>query len=210
MNARRLRGLGQVLVRFASRDDMENSNLENVEPGTELTSEQAKALERVMAETLKAVAKRRKSILLIHDSLQNSIGLFLQLFGWGVEYEVRFVRGEWAPEAMVFDIVAAKGRRELVVEVKDAVAPRDLGQVWGYINALRLSGESAHVYLGTDILNYARLVTGTLGAMIQRLMGEEKMGVILADKYVLVLCHNHAQLTLQEMPDILASEEAVG
>ena len=189
---------------------MARSVLDDVKPGTVLTVQQSKALDVLLAQVLEVVANRRRGILLIHDSLQNTIGLFLQMFNWEVEYEVRFERGEWDPERMVFDIVATKSRQQMVIEVKDVISPRDLGQVWGYAKALQLSREKGRVYLGTDILNYGRLVTGTIGEMVKELMENERTGVILADKYVMVVFESYAQLTLQEMPQMLISEEAVG
>jgi len=184
--------------------------LATVKPGQQLAVSQVKALGTMVAELLTEVSTRRKGILLVYDSLQNTLGLFFQMFNWRVEYEVRFERGNWDPERMVFDIVATKGRRVVIIEVKDVVSPRELGQVWGYTKAIQLSGEKAKVYLGSDILNYGDLVEGTRGSMIQELMAKENVGVILADKYVVLQFHNYRQLMLEEMPELWVSEARVG
>lgn len=189
---------------------MPESTLSKMKAGARLEPKDSRELAKELAQVLQVVSQRRKGILLVHDSLQNTIGLFFQMFNWQVGYEVPFERGDWGPERMVFDVVATKGRMQKIVEVKDTVGPRDLGQVWGYINALQLSSEHGQVYLGTDMLNYGGLLSGRIGAMVKKLMEHERMGVILADKYVQINCHNYAQLALEEMPEIWASEEKVG
>lgn len=189
---------------------MQDSPRVGVKPGTKLSAEQATALDEDLATILDAVRRRRRGLFLIHDSLQNAIGLFLQLANYQVGYKVPFVRGGWAGERKAFDIAGTSGEETFVVGVKETVGARDLGQIWGYIKTLKLSHDKAKVYLGTDILNFGRLQTGSIGAMVQELMEKENMGVLLADKYVLIGCENYAQLTLQEMPVILTSEEPVG
>lgn len=191
-------------------DPLAGTPLADIKPGTKLTAAQSRYLDNIMGEVLSRVHDRRKGILLVHDSLQNTIGLFLQYAGFEVTYEVPFETGGFAAQKSVFDIVAVKGKRQLVVEVKDAVTTRDLGQVYGYISTLKLSKTKAAVLLGTDILNYGDLVEGAPGKMVSELLERELFGILLADKYALVEFDNLAQLHLKEMPAMLLSEEKVG
>lgn len=185
------------------------NGIEGLKPGAKLTLKQGGQVAQLIGESIEDVSRRRKGILLVHDSLQKTIGLFFQMFNWEVGYEVPFEEGGWSPERMVFDIVAQKGRQVRVIEVKDEVKTRDLGQVAGYIDALKLSGQRAKVYLGTDLLNYDELLEGTIGQMTRDLMQRQAMGVILADKYLLVYFHTYSQLVLEEMPEIWISEDKV-
>lgn len=183
------------------------SLLETKKPGDTLDSQEAKQLGKVVANLLTAVAQRRRNILLYHDSLQNTIGMFLQLSGHAVQYEVPFESGG---ERVIFDIVAQRGKEELVVEVKDEITSRDMGQVYGYADILQLAREKAKVYLGTDVLNYERVLLGMTGEMMKELMEREHLRLILADKYFLIICDNYNQLVLTEMPHLFFSEEKVG
>lgn len=185
--------------------------LDQVKPGTKLEPKQSKQLAKELDAAISAIRQRRRHLLLVHDSLQHTIGLFLQMLGCRVEYEVPFAQGGWSTERVIFDIVAGKGKEQLVVEVKDVVTTRDMGQVYGYANALQLSKEKAKLYLGTDILNYEDLVMpGMVAETVRELMERERLGVIFADKYLLLVCDNHAQLTLNEMPAFVPSAEPVG
>lgn len=184
--------------------------LEKIKPGTPLTPEQSEQLASELRQVIAAIATRRRHLLLVHDSLQNTIGIFLRVLGYEVEYEVPFHRGEWEAERVIFDIVATRARETMIVEVKDVVTSRDLGQVYGYLNTLQLSKVEAKVYLGTDVLNWGDLTSGVTGETVKELMEREGLGVILADKYLLAVFDNYHQLVLQEVPSLVPSEEPVG
>jgi len=183
---------------------------QQIEPGTKLERRQATRVGKELGTAIRNISVRRKGTLLVHDSLQSTIGVFLSLLGWNVAYEVPFEVGTWGSDRMVFDVVGSRGKKTVVVEVKDAVAARDLGQVFGYGIALKLAKEKAKLYLGTDILNYGELTQGVVGEAVHQLMEHYDLGVILADKYLLMVADNYAQLVLDEMPALIPSEEPVG
>ncbi len=188
---------------------MQKSILDTKKQGEKLSKRESKQLLKIVNERYETVGERRNYVLLTHNSLQNTIGIFFQHIGWDVEYEVPFMSGGFEAEKVIFDIVADKGRRTVVVEVKDVIKSRDLGQVWGYVDTVQLSKVKTYVYLGTDILNYDSLRYGTTGQMIRELMEDGGIGIILADKYFMIICDNYAQLVLKEMPKFLFSEEKV-
>ncbi len=188
---------------------MRKSILDTKKVGEKLNKRESKQLFKIVNELLETVGQRRKHFLLTHNSLQNTIGIFLQLIGWYVQYELPFMSGGFEAEKVIFDIVADKGRRTVVVEVKDFIKSRDLGQVWGYVDTVQLRKVKTDVYLGTDILNYNSLIYGTTGQMISGLMEDGDIGIILADKYFMITCDNYAQLVLEEMPEFVFSEEKV-
>lgn len=183
---------------------------EDIKPGTKLTAQQTEQLNQELGQVISRIAHRRKHLLLIHDSLQNTIGMFFQFLGWRVEYEVPFHSGEWDAERTVFDIVATQDENTAVIEVKDVVTSRDLGQVYGYANTLQLAKIKAKIFLGTDILNWDNLLVGVIGETVKELIERESMGVILADKYLLIICDNYLQLALREMPQIVPSVQPIG
>jgi hypothetical protein len=128
-----------------------------------------------------------------------------------VRYEVPFHTGSgFVDERRVFDIVARKIEKTIIVEVKTAIKARDLGQAYGYSNALESANTKADLYLGADILTWGKLLMGTSRESIKEFMQREQMGVMLADKYWLVVCRNFQQLTGEEMPIIFGSRLKLG
>jgi len=164
---------------------------------------------KILRQLHQAVSSRRR-FLLTHNSLQNVMGLFFQRFNFSAEYEVPFHSGGFGAEKVIFDVVAERGKKVIVVEIKDTISSRDLGQIHGYADTLQINKFRAQLFLGTDVLNYDELINGTTGEMIKELMERENVGIILADKYFMILCQTYNQLVLVEMPEFWFSEEPVG
>lgn len=190
-------------------DAFKDTPLQDVAAGTKLVGRQAKFYEKWIKEVMEAIESRRH-LLLTHNSLQNTIGLFLQSFGFDVSYEVPFLVGGFGGERSVFDIVSQFKKNTTVVEIKDVVDDRAIGQILSYVSALKLQKTKADVFLGTDFLNWFRLVDGTLGEAVQDLMESKKVGVILADKYLFGMFDNWTQLCGDEMAAIWLSTDPIG
>ena len=178
-------------------------------PGTDLTPAQQETMAHALDAVISQVSSRRRHRLLIHNSIQNTVGLFLTMQGWAVDMEVPYHVGGPRPKVYRFDIVASKDQQVLVVEVKSAVGTRDLGQVLGYLTSLSALEEKPRGYLATDVLNYDSLVNGTLGEMIRDLMVNRKLSLMFADKYFLWICNNWSQLMLTQSPQVWFSETKV-
>jgi len=133
-------------------DIFSGTPLASVKASVKLTPEQLVDFKKWRSQVLRAIRQRRHS-LLIHNSLQNTIGLFHQGLGFQVAYEVPFYTGRgFSIERKVFDVVARKMDKTIIVEVKTSIDARDLGQAYGYSNVLELANTKADLYLGADIL----------------------------------------------------------
>ena len=185
------------------------SILETKSVGELVSRNEKKQLIKIVRGLYSAAFSRRK-YLLNHTDIQCIIGLFFQSFGWSVENEIGFYPDKFHREPIRFDIVATKGKKKIIVEVKNIVSARDLGQIHGYANTLEINKFKALLFLGTDILNHDELVSGTIGKMVKELMERENVGVILVDKYFMILYQTYNQLALAEMPEFWFSEEPVG
>ena len=131
--------------------------------------------------------------MLAHSTIQGCIGSLFAAAGAAVHYEVPYSRGQWAPKRFVFDVVIEVSKQTLVVEVKDFITARDLGQVYGYCKALELEGDSAKVFLGTDVLHLELLTRerGVISHQVRDMMAALKLGLIFADTGFLIRCDNY-------------------
>lgn len=185
------------------------SILETKYVGEQLNVKERREAIKILRQLYQAALSRR-GFPLSHNNLQSTMGLFFKLFGYSVEYEIGFYPDKFHREPVRFDLVATKGKKRIIIEVKDTVSSKDLGQVHGYADMLQINKFRALVFLGTDILKYGEIVSGTIGKMVKELMERENVGIILVDKYFMILCHTYNQLALVEMPEFWFSEEPVG
>ena len=191
---------------------MNEPSILNKKLGEPLNRKEQKELGKLFEELyLDALSRRRYQRLpMPHYMLQNVTATFLRMFGYDADFEVSFNAGSgFDTERIRFDVVAEKGKKALIVEVKDKISTRDFCQLQGYFRSLRKSRVKADLYLCTDVINYTKLVSGTTGDMCCELMENEKVRIMFADKYFLIICHTHSQLMLTEMPEFLTSEKVV-
>ena len=183
--------------------------LDGIDTGKKLSYEQSAFLGKKLDEIIAAIAQRRQFVF-VNESLQSTIGQFLRILGWEVQFQLPLDTSGGETGKKVYDIVARKDSQMLVVETSDEVTPAELEQMGGHKKSVQVSRKKAQIYLGTDILNSSKLLDGIRGVTIQDLMERKKVGVILIDKYAMLTCNNFSQLVLEEMPQILISSEKVG
>ena len=86
------------------------------------------------------------------------------------------------------------------MRIEQTPSQSGLDDVYSLLAKLRAADVQGRLYLATDILNGNSLVLGPLTQAIKRLMDVEGVGVILVDKLFILICQNHDQLMLEEMP----------
>ena len=180
-----------------------NEGILDIIPGTKLRIEESAAVEDLFGYLLSQVAEERRGASITHDSLQNTIGQFLQKAGVEVAYRTPLGIGEAGSGRNVFDIVAREADQLKIIEVRATVSQSDLDEMDGHLSTLRASGVHCKLYLGIDILNQFELVSGALRQGVKELMINEGMGAILADDLLVVVCDSYDQLRLDEMPTFL-------
>ncbi|MBI2855574.1 MAG: hypothetical protein HYX93_01860 [Chloroflexi bacterium] len=171
--------------------------------GTRLRLEESAALEDLVGTFMDQTAEARGNAALAHNDLQKDIGQLLQQHGIDTSYAVPFADVGLAQGTGAFDIVGTMKEVLTIVEVYTDASEAALEVMDSHMTALRASNVHCKVFLAIDVMNGATLVSGGLRGTVKRLMTELDMGVILGDANFLVVCSNHQQLVLEEMPEFL-------
>jgi hypothetical protein len=170
--------------------------------GESLSVKEQKELVKFVLETVEQAALRRKRVLLSHNNLKDSIGIYFQAMGVQVNYEVAFI-AEGSSEKVSFDIIAEKGKQMYAFELQDQLTSEGLQQIYGHIHTLQLTKTKAKVILGTDILIYPDFWKDMTGETIKDLMVKDDLGVMLVDNNgFAIICLTYPQLNLTEMPEL--------
>lgn len=123
--------------------------------------------------------QQKERYLYAHSTLQNTIGNYFGILGWDYGFEIP--HGD-LDSSYRFDIMAQKGAKMIIVEVKPAVTTRDLGQVLGYLYDVAKKYKKSRVFLGTDILNLPICIgEGEVADIILNNAGNG-LGIIFATK----------------------------
>ena len=117
--------------------------------------------------------------LLAHYTITKSIANYFYLLDWDYGFEIPIADLD---SNYRFDLMAQKGAKVIVVEVKPKVTTRDLGQVLGYLFDVKKKAKKSRVFLGTDILNFYTIVDGGEITDIITDNAKHGLGVIFADK----------------------------
>jgi len=180
-----------------------------IKQGTVLDKKSSKLLNKEFWEIVEVVSERKKGYCLTHNRIQRIVGAFYELRGWDVYYEVPFSSGGYQPRSVRFDLVADKGKKQVVIEVKDWLDKRDFGQVNYYSNILENNKIKAKLYLATDFISAHNIFDPAMADEIEEIMTRENVGLIFADKRLLVIFDNVQQLIFEEMPLWLMCDEEI-
>ena len=144
-----------------------------------------KAIARNFLELLYGI-QSKSSYIRAHSTIAKVIGSYFEESGWNCGYEIPF--GDLDSKYR-FDILAQKGAKTAIVEVKPTLSVRDLGQVIAYVHDVEKKFRNVRVFIGTDILNlYTVLGTGEIRDIILENARLHKLGIIFTDStYSVVL-----------------------
>ncbi len=118
--------------------------------------------------------------LYAHSTVVNAIANYFDVLAWNYNFEVPLADLDFSHR---FDLMARRGAKVVIVEVKPEISTRDLGQVLGYVFAVKRHFQRGRVFLGTDIRNLNVVLGG--GEITDILVDNARshgLGVILADK----------------------------
>ena len=170
--------------------------------GSRLGIEESAAIEEAIAFMLDEASQDRDGEdFLSRDGLQTCVSNIMEQVGMEVVRDAPLAAG--GSSEATLDIVANADGRQTIVRLEENPSLEDLDNVRGLLAQLRASDVQGRLYLATDILNGNNLVLGPLSGTVKELMVEEGMGVILADKLFILMCHNYDQLMLDEMPHFI-------
>lgn len=179
-------------------------NIMETPAGSRLSIEESAAIEDSLAFMLDEASQDRDGEeFLSRDDLQSYMSDVMERAGMAVARDVPVAAsGDGSPE-VVLDLTADWEGRKCVVHLKAEMTPNALDGIPGLLSQLRASGVEGRLYLATDILNGNHLVLGPLTSVVKGLMQQDGVGVILADKLFILICQNHDQLMLEEMPHFI-------
>ena len=169
--------------------------------GSRLGFEESAAIEEAIAFMLDEASQDRDGEdYLSRDGLLTYISKVMEQVGMEVICDAPLAPGGAGSSEATLDIVATADGRQIIVCLEENPSLEDLDNVRGLLAQLKATGMQGRLYLATDILNGNVLVLGPLSGGVKELMVEEGVGVILADKLFILMCHNYDQLMLDEMP----------
>ena len=170
--------------------------------GSRLGIEESAAIEEAIAFMLDEASQDRDGEdFLSRDGLQTCVSSIMEQVGMEVVRDAPLAAG--GSSGATLDIVANADGRQTIVRLEENPSLEDLDNVRGLLAQLRASDVQGRLYLATDILNGNNLVLGPLSGTVKELMVEEGIGIILADKLFILMCHNYDQLMLDEMPHFI-------
>jgi hypothetical protein len=183
--------------------------LNKKEQGDKLTSKETEYMAELFVRLVQNAQSSRKNLCYTHNRLKSDVGKWYEYCGWDVQYEVAFSGGGFSQDQFRFDVVASYKKDTDVIEIKDVLNIRDMGQVHGYANILQKHKVKAKLYLATDILNWGACVDDdeTIGETLKELMEQEDIGIIFIDKEYMIICDNYNQVIMEELPGWIEEEE---
>ena len=181
-----------------------SENIMETPAGNKLGIEESAAIEDAIGFMLAEASEDRDGEdVLSRDGLQTYVSKIMQQVGMEVELDVPLPAGGAGAPETVLDMVADWDGRKCIVQLEADIPDDTPDRLRRLLAQVKASYPDGRLYLTTDILNGNVLVLGPLSRAVRELMVQEGMGVILADKLLILICQNHDQLMLEEMPHFI-------
>ena len=179
--------------------------------GSRLGIEESAAIEDALTFMLDEASQDRDGEdYLSRDGLQTYMSTVMQQAGMEVICDAPLAAGAAGSSEATLDIVATADGQQIIVRLEENPSQSDLDNIRGLLARLKAADTPGRLYLATDILNGNSLVLGPLTQAVKNLMTVEGIGVILVDKLFILMCKNHDQLMLEEMPHFIFPSPQAG
>ena len=179
--------------------------------GSRLGIEESAAIEDALTFMLDEASQDRDGEdFLSRDDLQTYMSAIMQQVGMEVVCDAPLAASGSGSSEVTLDIVANADGLQSIVRLEAEPSQSGLDELSSLLAQLRTADMQGRLYLGTDILNGNSLVLGPLTRAIKSLMDVEGVGVILVDKLFILICQNHNQLMLEEMPHFIFPSPQAG
>ena len=171
--------------------------------GTKLSLEESAALDELLGDLMVQIAVQRGDVCLTDDGFQNDIGQLLQQNSTYISHAVPFAEIGLTSRDGTFDIVVRMRELPTIVEVCSEASAATLETMYDHLSALKSANVQCKVFLAIDVMSGGALLSGVMREFVKMLMTDLDMGVILGDASLMIICSNHHQLMLEEMPEFL-------
>ena len=179
--------------------------------GSRLGIEESAAIEDALTFMLDEASQDRDGEdFLSRDDLQTYMSAIMQQVGMEVVCDAPLAASGSGSSEVTLDIVANADGLQSIVRLEAEPSQSGLDELSSLLAQLRTADMQGRLYLATDILNGNTLVLGPLTRAIKSLMDVEGVGVILVDKLFILICQNHDQLMLEEMPHFIFPSPQAG
>ncbi len=179
--------------------------------GSRLGIEESAAIEDALTFMLDEASQDRDGEdFLSREGLQTYMSAIMQQVGMDVECDAPLAASGSGSSEVTLDIVANADGLQSIVRLEAEPSQSGLDELSSLLAQLRTADMQGRLYLGTDILNGNTLVLGPLTRAVKSLMEVEGVGVILVDKLFILICQNHDQLMLEEMPHFIFPSPQAG
>ncbi len=179
--------------------------------GSRLGIEESAAIEDALTFMLDEASQDRDGEdFLSRDDLQTYMSAIMQQVGMEVVCDAPLAASGSGSSEVTLDIVANADGLQSIVRLEAEPSQSGLDELSSLLGQLRADDVQGRLYLATDILNGNTLVLGPLTRAIKSLMDVEGVGVILVDKLFILICQNHDQLMLEEMPHFIFPSPQAG
>ena len=179
--------------------------------GSRLGIEESAAIEDALTFMLDEASQDRDGEdFLSRDDLQTYMSAIMQQVGMEVVCDAPLAASGSGSSEVTLDIVANADGLQSIVRLEAEPSQSGLDELSSLLAQLRTADVQGRLYLATDILNGNTLVLGPLTRAIKSLMDVEGVGVILVDKLFILICQNHDQLMLEEMPHFIFPSPQAG
>ena len=179
--------------------------------GSRLGIEESAAIEDALTFMLDEASQDRDGEeTLSREGLQTYMSNIMQQVGMEVMCDAPLPTGGAGSSEMVLDVAANADGQQTMVRIEQTPSQSGLDEIYRLLAQLKAADVQGRLYLATDILNGNSLVLGPLTQAIKSLMDVEGVGVILVDKLFILICQNHDQLMLEEMPHFIFPSPQAG
>ncbi len=179
--------------------------------GSRLGIEESAAIEDALTFMLDEASQDRDGEdFLSREGLQTYMSTIMQQVGMEVVCDAPLAASGAGSSEVTLDIVANADGLQSIVRLEAEPSQSGLDELRSLLGQLRAADVQGRLYLATDILNGNSLVLGPLTRAIKSLMEVEGVGVILVDKLFILICQNHDQLMLEEMPHFIFPSPQAG
>ena len=172
--------------------------------GTPLKLEESSAIEDVVSTFIDQIySERPDDDYLTEKLLREALETLMTSNNYQIEHNTQYKNLFDTSTEGSFDIIAKLESSVSIITICSGPSDEEIANLDIQLNAIKSSGLNHKIYLAIDILNNIPILSGESSRSIKAMMLDQGMGVALVDSTVTILCDNHDQLLLDEMPSLL-------
>jgi hypothetical protein len=172
--------------------------------GTPLKLEESSAIEEVFSTFIDQIyAERPDESYLTEELIREALETLMTSNNYQVEHNVQYKTMFNTSVEGSFDIVSKQESSVSIITICSGPSNEEITNLGIQLDTIKSSGVNNKLYLAIDLLNNIPVLSGESSRSIKAMMVDKGMGIALVDSTLIILCDNHDQLLLDEMPSLL-------